>query len=824
MKPDRPHRWTTWLLAIAMLAIPAALAADVVVLKDGKRIEGEVTDIGDAYKVTTKYGTLTFPKGDVEAVEKEKAVPMPPRPVDAPPAADPEPPPTPPDAPPAGDLAAPVAPARPPARAATAGLVLHYPFDGDATDASGNGHHGKIHGTPAATEGRVGGALAFDGTGHVAIPAAATAGLKRFTIALWMRTPPREIPPPSAFWRHPTLVGSDSAGLASGDLGLFVAKGHAGYYHGLAAGHDVLFRSDVPIADDRWHHVALANDGERIRLYVDGRAARGEVTLYGQPEPKREPGGATPSGQALLANPFFIGATDASGKGDCFFQGLIDDVRIYGRALAADEVGALAAHAAGPRVLLPVPDLAARNAAGREFRKLFRAEYAKRDAESRLLLARKLLEIGGETVDDDAVRYAAWHEAQDLAAEGGDLGTALAAIGRLGAAYDVDASALKVAAVKSSARTRDPKTAASVYAAGRDLVERLADADDYDTALGVATPLADLARRLKDPGLVREMQERTTALRSAQAAWNRVRASVARLEEDPDDAEACLAVGRYRAAERGDWEAALPLLARCSHAGLKEAAAADLADPKEAAARVAVGDRWYALAGKETGDFKAAIRERALECYERALPGLEGLEKVRVEKRIGSLTKGSSRGLNLLAMADPARHAVSGAWKAEGRALVSDAGLTTRLMFPYEVPKEYDYRVDLTRMEGASTVCLILTKDGREFVMEMGWPGGEVGFAYVDGKHIDANPTGAKFPVTNGRRYRILVQVRNRGLKAYLDGRLLISWRTDYTNVTPHSGWVLPNKKCVGIGSHGSPTAFHAAELIEVTGRGRRVR
>lgn len=92
------------------------------------------------------------------------------------------------------------------------------------------------------------------------------------------------------------------------------------------------------------------------------------------------------------------------------------------------------------------------------------------------------------------------------------------------------------------------------------------------------------------------------------------------------------------------------------------------------------------------------------------------------------------------------------------------------------------------------------------------------------GAPIRANPTRAEYKLTNGRRCRVVIQVRNDGLKAFMDGKPLIAWKTDYKNLTPYDGWVLPNKKCVGFGSHGSPTAFHAAELIEVSGRGRRLK
>jgi hypothetical protein len=63
------HRPRAALLPLALLAALAApLAADILLLKDGKRIEGAVADKGSAYEVKTKFGTLTVDKAEVKKV------------------------------------------------------------------------------------------------------------------------------------------------------------------------------------------------------------------------------------------------------------------------------------------------------------------------------------------------------------------------------------------------------------------------------------------------------------------------------------------------------------------------------------------------------------------------------------------------------------------------------------------------------------------------------------------------------------------------------------------------------------------------------------
>ena len=53
------------------------------------------------------------------------------------------------------------------------GLVAWYPFDGNASDMSGNGNHGTVHGATLGTDrhGRAGEAYSFDGVNdHITVP------------------------------------------------------------------------------------------------------------------------------------------------------------------------------------------------------------------------------------------------------------------------------------------------------------------------------------------------------------------------------------------------------------------------------------------------------------------------------------------------------------------------------------------------------------------------------------------------------------------------------------------------------------------------------
>ena len=232
----------------------------------------------------------------------------------------------------------------------TRGLIAHYSFDKDASDASGKGHHGENHGATLAAGGKSGGAFAFDGADdYVGIPARATRGLASSTFALWVKTTQAEAKPPGSYWTHPTLLGAATDGYGSGDLGLMLASGNVAYFHGLTPdGRDMFWSSAESVGDHKWHHIALVNAGPLVLLYVDGRLARGEAMTMGRGTARLGVVPDTSSGGSLGKAPLMIGACNmASGRSRAisFYRGLIDDVRIWNRALRAAEVAALCGRA-----------------------------------------------------------------------------------------------------------------------------------------------------------------------------------------------------------------------------------------------------------------------------------------------------------------------------------------------------------------------------------------------------------------------------------------------------------------------------------------------
>jgi hypothetical protein len=74
----------------------------------------------------------------------------------------------------------------------------------------------------------------------------------------------------------------------------------------------------------------------------------------------------------------------------------------------------------------------------------------------------------------------------------------------------------------------------------------------------------------------------------------------------------------------------------------------------------------------------------------------------------------------------------------------------------------------------------------------------------------------------NDHTYTLLVQVRAEGVKAFLDGRLILSWDTDFADISLNPFWKLRNTLRLGVGSHESETIFRRMELLEVSGKGSK--
>jgi hypothetical protein len=220
--------------------------------------------------------------------------------------------------------------------APTAGLVLHYSFEtidaGAVPDVSGNSHNGRVVAQPGsrllvtglAGYGR---ALNLRGDSHQYVDVAASPLLDvdRHTVSAWVRYTGDENDKTFGRWEVLEKAGAYWANVRTDGR----VRG-GGYFGGCTAAAWQYLDSTRAVVPLRWTHVASTYDGAWLRLYIDGRAA-GAKQVTGR--------------TCVSGEPLAVGAKNNPTKGilEAFWDGRLDEVRIYSRALSAAEITSLAA-------------------------------------------------------------------------------------------------------------------------------------------------------------------------------------------------------------------------------------------------------------------------------------------------------------------------------------------------------------------------------------------------------------------------------------------------------------------------------------------------
>ncbi|MBI5395018.1 MAG: hypothetical protein HZA91_06940 [Verrucomicrobia bacterium] len=184
------------------------------------------------------------------------------------------------------------------------------------------------------------------------------------------------------------------------------------------------------------------------------------------------------------------------------------------------------------------------------------------------------------------------------------------------------------------------------------------------------------------------------------------------------------------------------------------------------------------------------------------------------------------RAVNLMPLIDPAHDTVAGQWTASGGVLTCAPERFARIEIPFEPPEEYDFAITFCRQDGRETVAQFISHRGRPQMWNMACDHSTAfGFDVVAGKPATDNSTTFRpgTPLENGRGYRSVLQVRSDGVRAYLDGRLICHWRTDYRDASVTPRWQLRRPNVLGVGAYQATTTFQRIELLEITGKGRVV-
>lgn len=201
------------------------------------------------------------------------------------------------------------------------GLVGYWAFEEGAgstvADLSGNSNAGTIFGA-TWTSGARGEAVLCDGVGDwvsVADPHHSLAlGTGDFTLCAWIRTtaPVR----PGDEGRYDVVAKGDPY---NSGISLAVTNARAASYVG-ATGRSGYSQSVPVVNDGQWHHLASRRTSGVVEVFVDG------VSFHHYFAPDN----------VNVDSPLIIGRHGT--KDLCYFQGAIDEVMLFARALSNDEL------------------------------------------------------------------------------------------------------------------------------------------------------------------------------------------------------------------------------------------------------------------------------------------------------------------------------------------------------------------------------------------------------------------------------------------------------------------------------------------------------
>lgn len=353
----------------------------------------------------------------------------------------------------------------------------------------------------------------------------------------------------------------------------------------------------------------------------------------------------------------------------------------------------------------PVPDGPAEKSAARQVDELFKSDLAAaKSAKAKTDLAARMLETAATSGNDVPGRYALCIAARNLDASAGNVAAAFEAVGKAAEWFEIDEIKMKAEALSTALKS--PREEDSPFVSTQDFdtfIDAAVAADRYDIARQSLDAIGSFAARSSDSTLKSWAATRKRDVEAIVAAQRTSLAAEATLRTMPDDAGAALTAGRFRSLFKNDWHAGLPLLARGKDDPVLQALARDdLAEPASASAKVQLGDRWLAFANREPGPARRNASLRAAKWYREALPDLEGLSKLAVEKKLTTIASGQADTAHgwivLFRSADPAL------WNTN-----TNAGRTRYAIDESHFPK--DVRYLKLSAGGARVVIIPITTD-----------------------------------------------------------------------------------------------------------------
>ena len=197
-------------------------------------------------------------------------------------------------------------------------LIGYWPFNGNATDESGNGNDGTVYGATLTVDrfGNANSAYSFDGTNDYisANPVLPISNQDR-SISIWFNTT-------SASGSNGWYVNTMTSWGSPSDNNLCSAAVYKAELMFNAFGVSYSVYTGQIVNDSNWHNTVITYDGEILKVFLDTVEVASESRNLN-----------------TVNSSFYIGRR--VGQDNQFMDGLIDDIRLYSRALSSEEIDSL---------------------------------------------------------------------------------------------------------------------------------------------------------------------------------------------------------------------------------------------------------------------------------------------------------------------------------------------------------------------------------------------------------------------------------------------------------------------------------------------------
>ena len=195
-------------------------------------------------------------------------------------------------------------------------LIAYYPFNGNANDESGNNHDGAVNGAILTTDrfGSTESAYLFNGSNSsISVPHDSQLNLENdLSISAWVKP----ITFPSSL--NVMILGKSNYTSATNYLLRVMPNGYIMFEY-----KTITTSTDNPVLLNQWNHIVVVSNATEKKIYVNNvLAATATIT----------------SPYGTVTSPLTIGAASYNAE---YFNGSIDDIRIYSMALTDSQVSSL---------------------------------------------------------------------------------------------------------------------------------------------------------------------------------------------------------------------------------------------------------------------------------------------------------------------------------------------------------------------------------------------------------------------------------------------------------------------------------------------------